>query len=149
MKAPEARHLAAWVSGLLLAATLALAGCRTTTSDKDIVTVSYDRFRQLAQADDDEPVLVLDVRSAQAYQQGHIPGGINIPMPELDRRDPRLTNASRIIVYGPGPESPLSPAATKKLIAMGYRHVLDFRGGLQTWRERGGEIAQSTRQAAE
>ncbi len=132
-----------WI-GLSLAIAIASmsAGCKSgpRTSDTDLQTIDYARFVELRQASEQEPVVVIDVRPAEDYRRGHIPGAINIPLPNLDKRDPRLSAATRLIVYASGSSSPLSPAAAKKLIAIGYTGVYDFRGGTQLWRAKGGEL---------
>ena len=143
-----ATRRSAGVAACLVAVLIALSGCRTATSDKNLVTIEYDRFRELVDLGPEHGVVILDVRPRSAYQQGHIPGALNIPMPEITRRDPRLSEASVIVVYGPGLESPLAPAAAKKLIALGYADVLEFRRGLERWRDRGGEIVESTSEAS-
>ena len=85
----------------------------------------------------------LDTREPADFAAGHIPGALNIPLPELDRRDPRLAEATRILVYAQGYDSPLSPAAAKKLISLGYQNVYDFRGGAELWKAEGNELVQN------
>ena len=119
-----------------------LGGCRSGAqiSDVDLETIGYERFGELRQAGEKEHVVVIDVRATTGYRQGHIPGAIHIPLPELQRNDPRLAAATRLIVYGAGWDSPLSPAAGKKLIALGYNGVYDYRGGVEDWRSQGGRL---------
>ena len=47
-----------------------------------------------------EALLVIDVRSGIAYQEGHIPGAINVPLALLAHK--RLPTSARVIVYGDG-----------------------------------------------
>lgn len=47
-----------------------------------------------------EPLLVVDVRSATAYAAGHVPGAINIPLALLPHK--ALPNTQPVIVYGDG-----------------------------------------------
>lgn len=130
-------------AGVLVVLATAAVGCRTTTSDDDIVPVNLERVRALLE-EGDERVFLLDVRSSRRFEQGHIPGAINIPLPELQRRDARLAGADRIIVYGEDGHSGLGAAATKRLIELRYRNAFHFRGGLATWRAQGGELARPT-----
>lgn len=127
--------------GVVVVLALAAVGCQTTTSDDDIVPLNLERVRALLD-DDDERVVLLDVRPSRRYEQGHIPGAINIPLPELQRRDARLAGADRIIVYAGDGHSGLGAAATKRLIELRYRDVYHFRGGLATWQAQGGEVAR-------
>lgn len=47
-----------------------------------------------------EPLLIVDVRGAAAYTEGHIPGAINIPLALLPHKP--LPSTQPIIVYGDG-----------------------------------------------
>jgi rhodanese-related sulfurtransferase len=43
-------------------------------------------------------VLVVDVRSADAYKTSHIPGSISAPLTEIDKHFPELKSAKKPIV---------------------------------------------------
>lgn len=117
---------------------LALVGCEgmTAVSDADLQVIDIERFLEL-RGDEDAALVVVDVRPAEAFEEAHIPGAINIPLPQLTAQHPSLINAQHIVVYGKDWDSLLSPAAAKKLIALGYRNVYDLRGGLKQWRLKG------------
>jgi len=127
------------VVGLAIALIAAGWGCETKTSDRDIAFMNVEELRELL-AKENERTLVVDVRRWGEYDAGHIPGAVCIPVAELGKNDPVLAGASQIVVYAGSYESPLSPAAAKKLIAMGYANVYDFRGGLEYWELEGGEV---------
>jgi len=91
--------------------------------------------------------LVVDVREPDEFEQGHLPGAINIPRGLLEIRadpaspatDPVLSSdlARQILVYctkGPGARSLL---AAQTLASMGYEHVSVLGGGLNAWAEAG------------
>jgi 3-mercaptopyruvate sulfurtransferase SseA len=63
----------------------------------------------------------------------HIPGAISIPLPEAQRDDKRLKDARLIIVYALDWEDPIAMAMSKKLMALGYKDVQTYRGGLREW----------------
>jgi 3-mercaptopyruvate sulfurtransferase SseA len=48
---------------------------------------------------DSDSALIVDVRSADAYQNSHISGAINIPLEELEARLGELDKAQWIITY--------------------------------------------------
>ena len=62
----------------------------------EIQRVSIDETKA---ALDSGSALVVDVRSAEAYQGSHISGAINIPLEELEVRLDELDQAKRIITY--------------------------------------------------
>ena len=76
--------------------------------------------------------ILLDVRTEEEYNQGHIPGAINIAnedigtdtIPELPDKD------QLILVYCHSGRR--SKEAAEKLAALGYTQVLEF-GGILTW----------------
>ena len=122
---------------LILLMLLALVGCpsQRKTSDKDVSLT--DRTQLLAMIEDAKKkanLAVIDVRNPRDYAQGHIPGALNIALVDLKADDPKLAHAKTIVVYGSGePSDLLSQVAGKKLVAMGYVNVSNFRGGIAEW----------------
>jgi rhodanese-related sulfurtransferase len=57
--------------------------------------VSFEEFKKLY---DRGEVLVVDVRSAESYQAGHIPGAISVPLDAVEARIPELKKEKRAIV---------------------------------------------------
>lgn len=124
-------------------AMLSLSACQDQikVSDNDLVQINYQQFNEIFnQAKPDEVVLV-DVRSAQKYANGYIPGAINIFLPDLSAHEPRLAKAKQIIVYSGGWNDALSRAAGKRLLALGYSGVKDFLGGTDVWKTQGRMLA--------
>lgn len=135
------RHIA--LIGLFVLSTMlmVLPGCQSEpkTSDQDLTQLEYPQFLEM-KANPKVRLAIVDVRAAERYAQGHIPGAINITIPDLRAQDPRLADATDIVVYATGWTEYLSPAAAKKLLALKYKHVYDFRGGIEMWQAYGGEI---------
>ncbi|MFA9477859.1 rhodanese-like domain-containing protein [Phycisphaerales bacterium AB-hyl4] len=132
---------------VLLIGLLMFVGCTTrTTSDRDLVLIEYNRVVELREAAEESRrgnrLLIVDVRRPEQFAQGHIPDAVNIPLAELSRNDPRLTRADHIVVYGRDWADSRGPAGAKQLIQDGHGQVYDFRGGLELWQERGGEVVQ-------
>ena len=57
--------------------------------------ISLEDLKKLMQAN---KVLVVDVRSADAYKTSHIPGSISAPLTEIDKHFPELKSAKKPIV---------------------------------------------------
>ena len=78
-------------------------------------------------------VVVLDVRPADEFAAGHIPGALSIPLDELDEQLGRLPRELTIVAYCRGPYCVLAPLAIEKLRAAGFdsRRLAD---GLPEWR---------------
>lgn len=63
---------------------------------------------------------VLDVRPEDEFQQGHLPGALNIPLSQLERRLAELPAGQEIIAYCRGPWCVLSFEAVAALRQRGY-----------------------------
>lgn len=80
-------------------------------------------------------VTIVDVREADEYSAGHIPGAINIPRGVLEFRidqHPALYDRGTEIVLqcqGGG----RSALATVALQELGYKHVSNLAGGYSAW----------------
>lgn len=85
-------------------------------------------------------IALLDVREEDPFAQGHPLFAANLPLGriELDARGriPRLDTA--IVVYDDG--EGLAERAARRLQSLGYTGVSLLEGGLQGWRDAGGEI---------
>jgi len=87
-----------------------------------------------------QEIALLDVREEAYYAEGHPLFAANVPLSKLEleilNRVPRLTTPVTLYDNGEG----LAQIAAERLIALGYRNVALLAGGLQGWREAGGEL---------
>lgn len=84
-------------------------------------------------------VTVLDVRPADEYAAGHIPGALNTALAEIERIIPSLEPGAEIVAYCRGPYCVYAHQAVAAL----RKHGLNARrleGGLPEWREDGREV---------
>jgi len=134
--------LLALLLGMSLAAA-SLAGCQNTIkiSDNDLAQIEYRQLNELLTSTPEGEVVLLDVRKQDKYNDGYIPGAINIFLPDLTAYEPKLAKAKQIIVYSGGWDDALSRAAGKRLLALGYTGVKDFRGGTEVWKSEGRMLA--------
>ena len=82
--------------------------------------------------DSEEGYIILDVRTQEEYDQGHIPGAILIPDTEIKARaEEVLTDKDQLIlVYcRSGRRSKL---AAEALVELGYTNIKEF-GGIIDW----------------
>jgi glyoxylase-like metal-dependent hydrolase (beta-lactamase superfamily II)/rhodanese-related sulfurtransferase len=85
-------------------------------------------------------VAILDVREADAYAAGHVPGAIHLPRGQLELRadaafpDPTV----RIVTYCEFGK--ISTIAAATLRSMGFRGAIALDGGIRAWREAGHPI---------
>ncbi|MGH9884172.1 MAG: MBL fold metallo-hydrolase [bacterium] len=90
-------------------------------------------------------VAVLDVREADAYAAGHVPGAVHVPRGQLELRvdgvfpDPTV----RIVSYCEFGK--ISTIATATLRSMGFLRAVALDGGIRAWREAGFPIEVGSR----
>jgi rhodanese-related sulfurtransferase len=85
-------------------------------------------------------VVVLDVRPADEYVAGHLPGAISIPVPELDRRLSELPPDREIVAYCRGRYCVMAVKAVDVLRSRGFR-ARRLELGLPEWRTAGHAVA--------
>jgi len=79
-----------------------------------------------------DEVRIVDVLPRDHYLNEHIKGAICLPLDELEKRASMLLGRDdTIIVYCGGFSCLASTKAAEKLTAMGFRHVFDYKGGLE------------------
>jgi rhodanese-related sulfurtransferase/DNA-binding transcriptional ArsR family regulator len=85
-------------------------------------------------------VVILDVRPAEEFSAGHIPGALSVPLDQLDAALSRLPKRARIVAYCRGPYCVLAPQAVQRLLAKGFqaRRLVD---GMPEWRLAGLPVA--------
>ncbi|MBE7448166.1 MAG: metalloregulator ArsR/SmtB family transcription factor [Kofleriaceae bacterium] len=84
-------------------------------------------------------VTILDVRPAEEYRAGHLPGARSIPVDELAARLHELPKRREIVAYCRGPYCVMAVEAVALLRAKGYRaHRLEQ--GVADWRARGWRV---------
>lgn len=79
-----------------------------------------------------EKPIVVDVRSLEEYNEGHIPNAISVPLETIENEaETKLKNKDDLIlVYCRSGRR--SREAALRLIKKGYTNVIDF-GGIQDW----------------
>jgi rhodanese-related sulfurtransferase/DNA-binding transcriptional ArsR family regulator len=90
---------------------------------------SADLMRRL----DDPGTLVIDVRPAEEFAAGHIPGALSVPLGELKGRITQLPPATEIVAYCRGPYCVLAPEAIEILHRAGLR-ARRLEDGFPEWR---------------
>jgi rhodanese-related sulfurtransferase len=85
-------------------------------------------------------VTVLDVRPAEEYLAGHIPGAVSIPLDQLEERLAELPNDREIVAYCRGPYCVMALDATDILRSNGFE-ATRFEEGIADWRARGLHVA--------
>lgn len=120
-----------WI--MLLLAVLLLTGCSVEKGEKDVAEYEMITAQQAKEImDTQEGYVILDTRTEEEYEQGHIPGAIVISHEEIkEKAESVLTDKDQLIlVYcRSGRRSKL---AAQDLVDLGYTNVKEF-GGIIDW----------------
>jgi rhodanese-related sulfurtransferase len=100
--------------------------------------ISRDQLR--AELDAGTTILV-DARSESEFNEGHIPGALNIPYESFTEYFQQLTDLvpleSAVVCYCRSVTCDLSDHLAQELRLMGYENVRLYRGGWDEWQEAG------------
>lgn len=81
----------------------------------------------------DGSVTVLDVRPAEEYAAGHVPGAVSIPLDELPTRLDELPEGTEVVAYCRGAYCVFAHDAVRAL-GSGGRRARRLAGGMIEWR---------------
>ncbi|ABQ29071.1 ArsR/SmtB family transcription factor [Acidiphilium cryptum] len=84
----------------------------------------------------DGSVTLLDVRPADEFARGHLPGALNIPLDQLDAALGGFTENVQVVAYCRGPYCVLSYDAVAQLRARGVR-AIRLEDGYPEWKAAG------------
>lgn len=75
---------------------------------------------------------IVDVRRADEFAQGHIPGAIHIANEDIGETEPAQLPDKQEVIYVYCRSGNRSRQAAEKLAAMGYKNIVEF-GGILDW----------------
>lgn len=100
------------------------------------VQIELDAVRMFVDANG---AFLIDARDPYEYEEGHLPGSVNIPY-EVAISDPALlesldTGGRPIIAYCGGGDCEVSYTLALELVALGHERVAVYVGGFPEWQE--------------
>ena len=117
----------------LLLAVMMLTACgQDKENDQGAVYVNITAEDAKQIMDSEEDYIILDVRTQDEYDQGHIPGAIVISHDEIvEKAEEVLTDKDQLILIycRSGRRSKL---AAEALVELGYTNIMEF-GGIIDW----------------
>ena len=118
---------------LLLLAVMMFTACgQDTENNQEAVYMNITAEEAKKIMDGEEGYIILDTRTQEEYDEGHIPGAIVIPHDEItDRAEEELPDKDQLLlVYcRSGRRSKL---AAEALVKLGYTNIKEF-GGIIDW----------------
>lgn len=114
---------------LLLILMFVVSGCGK--SDVDGQDNTYEKISMsegMERMESDAEYILLDVRRADEFEAGHIPGAVNLPNEEIGTDEiPSLPDKTQTI-YIYCRSGNRSRQAADKLLALGYTNIIEFGG---------------------
>ena len=110
----------------LFLSALALTACSSSCSEASFEQLTM--YKALSQMAKEENFILLDVRTMEEYNDGHIPGAINIANESIGKEEIlQLPDKNqRIYVYCRSGNR--SKQAAKKLVKLGYTNIIEIGG---------------------
>lgn len=123
---------------ILLLLSTSVLGCLTNVPEEDAggfvkyidISVSEAKTRV-----DSEEYFILDVRTEEEYDAGHIADSVLIPHTELSTRLDEVPKDISILVYCRSGQR--SAIASQELVDNGYSEVYNMEGGIVEWQNAG------------
>lgn len=109
---------------------MCLSGCVSDEHEAAYTQITQEEVKRIME--EESGYLIIDVRTEEEFQEGHLPGAVNIPNETIgDSRPSILTDTKqKLLIYCRSGNR--SRQAAQKLADMGYRNVYEF-GGISTW----------------
>lgn len=115
----------------LVVICLLITGCGSDNkmSSNSINTISVDEVKSLVDSfNDQDNLVIIDVRTNEEYKEGHIKNSINIPVDNIEKINYRKD--TKIVLYCRSGNR--SNQAALKLKSLGYENIYDM-GGINYW----------------
>lgn len=83
-------------------------------------------------------LVLLDIRSPEAYEKEHILGSINVPQTKLNSWAEKIKKSlpDQVLIYVCSEEGVQSDEAVKELRKRGYKQYVSVVGGIKEWKRR-------------
>ena len=113
--------------------------------------LSYLSVRQLRQLGHEQEHYLIDVRTSEAFAEGHLPDSLNFCVYEVAFSDKVAEEIperdTRIVVYGESKSFKAAEVAFGRLKDAGFTEVQVLEGGLHAWELDGGRVEKSRNKA--
>ncbi len=89
-------------------------------------------------------VVILDARTPDRYQKGHIPGAISLPISTFaetyDSVKPKIIEGKSLVLYCIGVHCIDSSLLARELSKKGHQEIFVFKGGMEEWQALGFDV---------
>ena len=118
---------------MFLAGFILLTGCSTVLSKKEPIPITADKVYEILKTQKDN-YIILDVRTKEEYDSGHLESAVLIPVDDLEARYGEIVKNKPLIVYCKSGRR--SAKATVILVGKDFSPVYDMTGGIDAWKSK-------------
>jgi phage shock protein E len=126
-----------WLAAGALGLAWAVVAAATEDSTQSAEVTSMTAAELADQIPLEQSPLILDVRSEKEYQEGHIPGALNIPFDQLPERLSQLAEHKDAVIVVHCRSGKRAEIAEKTLSEAGFTDVRDLEGHMDGWQSGG------------
>lgn len=113
---------------ILLILISILSGCVNSDAIQDKSYEEIPMSEGIERMASDEGYILLDVRRADEFEAGHIPGAVNIPNEEIGTEEISSLPDKTQTIYIYCRSGNRSKQAAEKLLTLGYTNIIEFGG---------------------
>lgn len=117
---------------LIIVLCIIITGCSSDSKNTELIQIERITTNEVKKIidnyDDYSNIIILDVRTEDEYNSGHLKNAINLPLQEIESID--IDKNKEIVVYCRSGSR--SKTASVKLKELGYSKVYDM-GGIMDW----------------
>ena len=129
------------LTALLGLAVVSLAAAQPAVDTSKVPRISQAEFKPLHAK---KAILVIDVRDPHAFENGHIPGAVNVSFVDVEISANKLLKETRpIVAYCACPNEHSSLSVAAALMRVGVKDIRVLVGGWDGWKANGGAVETS------
>jgi rhodanese-related sulfurtransferase len=130
-----------YIAAILTVCLTALVVQKAVAEESEYIEI---RFSDLKQAIADKKVTLIDCNGTQTFENGHIPGAIDLEASRDKLAELLPKNKDVLIVsYCGGGNCPKYKHGAAAAIKLGYTNVKFYGGGMHAWKSAGEKVASS------
>ncbi len=130
MKSGKSRLILGAALAVCFSLSIVLSGCSDKSEEASYTQISMEEAAKLMESEED--YIILDVRTIEEYESGHIPGAVCVPNETIGEEavEELPDKEQMILIYCRSGNR--SKQAASKLVEQGYTNIYEF-GGIIDW----------------
>jgi len=120
-------------------AAISIGNPNSFTDASKVIYISPDDLKKMVD-NKSYPKYIIDIRSKQSFDGGHISGAENVSLDDLEKSSGKFPYGKEIFVYGDTELQGFQGGV--RLYDLGFMSVKTLQGGLTSWKDKGFEVVK-------